>query len=728
LRHAETGLLYASKASALANIECRNLMNAIMKIRSLLPFLAVMWSTCSGASQFYVFPVNEIEGVSLNVAPEKRPLIDARVRALFTEPVQSAILAVFDKEIVRAFPESSVHARQVRDATKGKYQYIESPVCGEGYTTPVERSYAAVIGLTRASWYQVERDGGRVEILVPITLNLQLVKPDLSKVVYTISETLYSPFIFGKEEVGTSAMTSKVADLVIKGVNSQITSLVETLKSNFKPKDIPINLVGREQGVLITDQGFEVGFKPDEELQGTSQKNGGQALFRVVSVDSGYAALKLIHGSADKGDSFVFTFESSADDSRKPRVMPVVNMRPEGQSASIVADLFSKNIGFKASFQLAPVDVNFSDTMVTIRRAASCVPWNKYPSTEQVFESRHDNPNYFLKFNIAKSPIVRQSGLGAVKTMDSFMTSVTAQVVDKSGNVIFSEIGTDRYNLEKTAGQGLSIGSAEEISVKNATATLANRFIENVRFENGNFKVSSVDKASFTVDALSVPSGTDVAYEILRPLGTKVNGKSTFLRIAVDKGGQEPASSSNRTTFSYSKVELAPDTGDLVRVLNMPRPGQSRISECVTNFRGATSIAADYLNPLIRHASYRSSKFQPGLVETNFFDDANALLRAGFFKLQLTAPAATDQCMKSGYSVVPQPEKCEGDICSAKSLVAITLILEKAGTRVANYVQAETVSFEGFSKSESQTFVGFKAYESVLKNLQKLTDSSNITK
>ncbi len=349
-------MLYALKASALANIECRNLMNAIMKIRSLLTFLAVIWSTCSSASQFYVFPVNEIEGVSLSVAPEKRPLIDARVRALFTEPVQSAILAAFDKEIVRAFPESSVHARQVRDATKGKYQYIEAPVCGEGYTTPVERSYAAVIGLTRASWYQVERDGGRVEILVPITLNIQLVKPDLSKVVYSVSETLYSPFIFGKEEVGTSAMVSKVADLVIKGVNSQITSLVETLKSNFKPKDIPINLVGREQGVLITDQGFEVGFKLDDELQGTNQKSGAQALFRVVSVDSGYAALKLIDGSADKGDSFVFTFETSADDSRKPRVMPVVNMRQDGQSASIVADLFSKNIGFKASFQLAPVD------------------------------------------------------------------------------------------------------------------------------------------------------------------------------------------------------------------------------------------------------------------------------------------------------------------------------------------------------------------------------------
>ena len=699
-----------------------------MKSKSLLLLAALAWSNWCSASQFYVFPVNELDGVSLKVTPESRPMIDKRVRSIFSPEVQASILSTFDKELVGAFPESSVHARQVTGVKKGQYKYIESPTCKDGFTAPIKSSYAAVIGLTRASWYEVERDGGRVEILIPITLNIQLIKPDLSKVVYTVNETLYSPFLFSKDELGTPGMSAKISDVVVRGLNSQIVSLIDTLKKNFRPKDIPINIVGQEQGVLVVDQGFEVGFRADDELQGSNAKSGNTALFRVVNVDSGYAILKLLEGTASKGDSFVFTFESAADDSRKPRVMPITNTRPEGQVNAVISEIFSKNLGFKASFQLAPVDVNFSETMSTIRFAASCVPWDNYPSTKQIFESRHDNPDFFLKFNLSKSPTARQSGLGAVKTSDSFITSVTAQLIDKGGNVIFSEIGTDRYNLEKTSGQGLSMASAQEISIKNATSTLASRFIENVKFENGNFKISSIEKNSFNADGLILSNGVEPSYEILRPLSTQINGKPVFMRVAVDKGSANPTPSLNGTSLSYSKIETTPASGDLLRIMNMPRPGQIRISECVGNYKSAASIGADYLTSLVKHAAYKSARFQPGLIDSEFYADANTLLSAGFFRLQLVTPAATEQCIKTGYSIVPTPEVCQENTCSTKSLFATTLILEKAGTRVGNYVQAETVTFEGFSKSETANFVGFKAYESVLKNLSKLTESSNVIK
>ena len=63
-------------------------------------FIAV--STHSTASQFYVFPVKELEGVSDKVAPEKRPLIDKRVRELFTSQVQAEILDNFAKKVESA--------------------------------------------------------------------------------------------------------------------------------------------------------------------------------------------------------------------------------------------------------------------------------------------------------------------------------------------------------------------------------------------------------------------------------------------------------------------------------------------------------------------------------------------------------------------------------------------------------------------------------------------------
>lgn len=37
------------------------------------------------------------------------------------------------------------------------------------------------------------------------------------------------------------------------------------------------------------------------------------------------------------------------------------------------ADSFAKDIGFKASFQLSPVDDNFTQTKELVTRAANCV-------------------------------------------------------------------------------------------------------------------------------------------------------------------------------------------------------------------------------------------------------------------------------------------------------------------------------------------------------------------
>lgn len=695
-----------------------------MKIALATVFMTLIWSHGSSASQFYIFPVHELDGISKST----QSIFDDQVKAIFTAQTQNDLLGIFEKEIVAAFPGSGVSANQVRDTLAGDYKYIDAPGCGEGFTAPLQQSYAAVVGVTRGAWYQVDRDGGRVEILIPITLNIQLIKPDLSKVVYAASETLYSSFMFSKAELGTSQTSATISARVKEGLDKQIRDLVTTLKENFKPKDVSVNVVGQEQGVLIVDQGFEVGFKLEDELQAANVKSGKSALFRVISVDSGYAVLKLVEGNASKGDAFIFTFESPSDDSRKPRVLPLTISIADANDTADIASNFSKALGSKSGFQLVPVDQNFSSTMDAIRRNASCASWTKYPSTQQVLESRNDSPDFFLTFHISKSPVKRQSGFDSLKTVETFLTSVTAQIVDKRGAVVFSEIGTDHYALEKTNGEGLSMLNAEEISQKNATLELAARFIKNVKFENGNFKISSVDKDKFNVEGLSLDSNIEPSYEILRPLSAKVNGKPTYMRVAVDQGGNGPVAAGKGTVISYSKIEMSPVGGDILRMMNMPRPGQERILECETNFKGKASITAEYLRSLVKHASYKSAKFQPVLSDQSFYDTANDLLKNGFFKLRIAPKRFNGKCLKSGYTVEPQPEACRDDKCSTKGLVAATLIVEENGERIANYVQGETVDMQGFAKRETDNFVGFSAYESVLNGMPKLTAFSDSKK
>ena len=82
-----------------------------------------------------------------------------------------------------AYAGSIVHVKQVRDSFKGPVVFDDNDNlnCGDSSTVPLEQTYAAVIGISRASFYKVER-GLNTEILIPITLNLQIIKVDKAKI------------------------------------------------------------------------------------------------------------------------------------------------------------------------------------------------------------------------------------------------------------------------------------------------------------------------------------------------------------------------------------------------------------------------------------------------------------------------------------------------------------------------------------------------------------------
>lgn len=677
------------------------------------------------ASQFYVFPVKEIEGTSQKGDGKIRPLIDRRATAFLTPAAQQDVLQHFVKKLASSYPESVVGPRQVRDVIRGKYIYTDddSLACGSGFVAPLRQSYAVVIGLTRASYYEIPRIGDRTEVLIPITLNIQLVKPDSAKVVASSSDTLYSTFVFSRGEVDGASAKAKVTELVTKGIKAQIDLLIADIKKNFNPKEATVKLVDRSEGVFIADKGFEIGFKDGDEPSAISKKDGKEVIFRVVSADSGYAVLKPLAGSPQTGDEFTFLFESPADDSRKPKLLPLTSSREGRLWSYAVSDILVKDIGFKAPFQLSPVDANFRDTMDSITRQANCVPWDKFPSSKTIADSRVDHPKFLLKLDYARSPVATLSGIGGVKSTESFTSVITAQVTDLEGNVLFTDATVDNYKLERTAGQGISQINAFEISMKNATTALSKKLISSLTLEASEFKISEVGKDKFVVDGLQLPEGaSNVTYEVIRPLDVKVGGKAAFMRLQLGDGQERPKSDGANAIISYSKLEDEPRRGDLVRVRSMPRKGQQPLAECKDFYRASGTLGADYLLPFVRHAAYLSPRHRLTITEPTFYQDANELFESGFFKYRVKTPETPDVCLKPGYLVKVESTKCSSEGCELKMLSAITLIHEKAGSRIANYVHAEKISLEGFAEKEQANFVGHKALETVSRSFSKLSE------
>jgi hypothetical protein len=181
-----------------------------------------------------------------------------------------AIIRRFEAAVRRTFPQSTVHASQIGATASGSSpQYIaDGPRCNSAFMAPVASSYAMVLSVTRASEYRNER-AGQVDIQIPITLTLQIIKPDRGRVAYTLSDTLYSPFILSKQEADQPATTALIRRKVIENLMGQVDYLVAEAGKAFNPKSSVVKVIGKSGKYLVLDGGYEIGFNKGDEPSAT---------------------------------------------------------------------------------------------------------------------------------------------------------------------------------------------------------------------------------------------------------------------------------------------------------------------------------------------------------------------------------------------------------------------------------------------------------------------------
>ncbi|TFW01527.1 hypothetical protein E4K72_14210 [Oxalobacteraceae bacterium OM1] len=692
-----------------------------MRLRAILAaFGGLLAAGSAAAGQFYLFPVKEIEGLVPAAAGHVRPLVDERlVNKLFRDAAgqqaQRSLVEHFVSALNNAYPNSTIHPRQVYDVNLGsghKFLNDDQLACKQTPSYNVADTYGVVIGITRASVYEVAR-GGSVEVLVPVTLNLQFIKPNLAKTVYTISETLYSPFRFSRAEYESGSVDGVIRDVLVKNIKTQVSSLVASARAAFNPQDVAVKLVDRDGKFLVADKGFEAGFAKGEQVEARDGA-GKVSIFDVLYADNGYAVLKTAAGSAGVGDTLQFVFDRPADDSRKPRLMPVVSSRPEDAWSSAISDIFSKDIGFQASFHLSPVDVNFTQTKELITRAANCVTWQKIPAMAEASGERKDPPNFFIRFTPAMSPVANLSGKGGTRSAEIFHTLVTAQIVDTFGRVVFSEIGDNDYTIERTNGEGLALAQAREVSLKNAAQKLARNVVANVRFEPKEYRIARVTGDRLWIEGLNgVTSGEKLAIDVLHPLSAKAGGKPVVLDLDVGPGAGDSVVESGLVGLPYSVTNPAlpkPERGDVVRVYANSPPGLTKVADCrEPAYIGQNNLLeVDYLAPIVRHALYRSARYASYIGDPAFYADANGLLRQGLFDLQVEAPQI-DLCSQPGYAIREEATTCDaGDSCKAAAVMGIVARFKKGQEIQKTVTSGLRTEFTGFPSAGKRSYIGYK--------------------
>jgi len=672
------------------------------------------------AADYYLFPIKEIEGLSTRGDANYRPLVDRKVLEYLPADNQKKILEQFEKSLYDAYPNATVSQKQVGNVVKGKYLYLPQANCGSEFTAPIKSSYAVTLGVTRASEYIVEK-GNNLEILIPITLNIQVIKPDLAKIIYTTSSTQYSPFVMTKNEYGSPSGKELIKNSLTINMAKQLKELISLTQANFNPKDTKVKILRKIENFYVVDKGFETGFKVGDEPESYLTKDPSQvAVFSVMSVSKDYSILKLQSDQkiqVKEGDDFNFLFEGTADDSQKPKLMPVINLDKNLIWSSSAVDLFQKNIGFNAPFQITPVDINFTDTMSHIMIQANCVKWDNYPNAKPIQGSRANAPNYFLRFEYGESPVFTQRGSGGTRTSESFGVAVTAQVVSTDGTVLFSELGKNNYVLDKVDNIGLHIRNAKEIAFKNAVNDLTNNFLKNVKLEHKEFTITEVKGNKLIIDGLKIPDEQDLIFEVFHRLGANnLFSKPVLMKILIDKSNELPRMLDGKTILTYAAISpgYPPiEAGDIIRVAVMPKDNLPELSYCGEVVQSPGSLNGDFMLPLINYVAHKSSKYIVSISNSDFYADANKQLEQGFFKYRIPDFIPTSYCYKPAYALKKLENNCESGKCSAKMISALGLkIAQKINVADSkDTVFAEQITISGFEEPQLDNLISFKGFD-----------------
>ncbi len=691
-------------------------------------------------NQFFIFPLKEIEGLGEKNSAEVRPLVDEQAVSFIKgnqSDVQTDVLNHFTNELNQAYAGSIVHIKQVRNYLKGPVTFVDNDqlTCGESPVVPFENSYAAVIGISRASFTKVHR-GLATEVIIPITLNLQIIKVDKAKILFSSSNTTITPFKFGDNELDSPAYVKTIKETLAKNLKDQVTTLVKEAKLNFSPKLTPVKIVGKEGDFYIADKGFEVGFvERDQPI--AKDSNGKDVWFKVITAADGYSVLEVQQGGEAKvGQSYQFMFEAKADDSSKPRVMPVVSYSVKNKEMTSinngVIDLFSKSIGYKAPFQIAPIDVNFEQTMDNIKNGAQCFKdWDKYPLTNPSKNSRDDYPQFILNVDAGETAVFTAKADGGIKENNTFATVVQASVSDLGGVVYGSAIGSYKYEINKQAGMGLSVEDARKVAYKNATESMAADFLKNINFDPKVFRIKAVGSNTLLVENFPIEAGSGVKASVIRKLSIKVNKKDVVIKLPlVVDGSANKKGTDVEVPFEMKDFgkDAKPKVGDSLVVYALPKGNAVNVAMCEGEFLGKNNaISTSTARPILKNLIYNSPKYQVNNSSSELANDVNFLLDAGHFKKngQMQPKLNSQACLQTGYLVREDKANCAGDTCNAAASTALLVRLVESGQSKKDYIVARKTELKNFVAAEKDNLYSVNAYDQFLSSVPELSKKLN---
>ena len=589
------------------------------------------------------------------------------------------------------------------------------------------RTYIASLEVLRASEYIVKKDS-TAEIFLPVTLSLKLTNVLSGEVIYSDSATLSQPIQVLTTEIDATTTKAAIKQKFQSTLLTLTKQVTEELKAKLKVSETETQVVDRWKSYLVLDKGFKQGIAAQDELSSTEGD-----LIRVVHADSDYAvAVPILMQGNSKRFSKVSTNTRQA--MNKPKALVVNVLTYQGESKDLIEQIFSDAVGEQASFTLTPVNKRYSAMAQSVSEQTALA------QSEDL--NQRELPEFFIRINVI--PVIAyQQQIGKMTQQQVLHSEVFAEMIDRSGRVIYSAHATDDIEDVISEGMGFSLEARKEVVLKNALLKLGQQFQKGIQFTRSDLKVSSASGHNITIDDAGERLSTGMKVHVYH--SDKAAGRNilipTWEATVLERQGARVTAQLDFPVNSSDRMPVR--SGDRILLDSSAPVGDSKQSRVLCPSLPTEQVGEipfDGFGPLIYHAFASQSK-RPfyatgsGFKEQILLKDSVVAMteNAGFKKdMKVNFYIPRDKCLQPVLKIEVKQDsiKCNADKsnCDATLVMASgARIFNQKSEKIGAYGLQQEIALKGIDyqhRHEMYNIQMFEALPKILNQIVQKADSS----
>lgn len=642
--------------------------------RWLLALAFLVPLTTIGAQEAKVFPVR---GFFYDAS------VDSKLDPLFRQHIQSQSAAELSAQIHGALNHAfGARIGKLNQSTAGN-------------------TFAVSFHVTRANSFTVDKGNGNSDVVATITGGIYFTNVISGEILTTLSRTVISRGV----AANSTDLGAERRQLFQQALDTLIKDLVQEAPKQFQPVAIEARLTDRSGELLVLDVGYRQGL-----AAGDSVEDSADNLIQVVYAAENYAVAKpVLASNLNLGAIFQKFSAHAASGQDRPRVAVMVEKLPEGYGKDYVARLFSELLGDAAPLSVVQINTGFTQLLQTVREQDGVEL-----STTQSAGRRP--PSLIVRVRIPDTVYYEAGTNLDFEKVRRYETRAFADVIDNSGRIIFSAVGTDVIQDKIVRGIGAGFEERREVSMKNALTDLSKKLAQIGELKRDRADIVTSNGSIYQVNSQGRVYGQHQPGVILRKAKARI-GKETkdvllpTVEASVDVyTGQSPTTLKQGLPIDASHDKVA--VGDLFEVQRLGTPALSAATFAVC---GPSETLGNTRTPaLMEVTGLLLGKKMPGMF---YAPDAPQLteevigLRSGFSSSFPWNLPSVSYCIQPVERVNVGAETCTQQ-CERPIVSRYTLRV-KRGEEILN-----RVTFESQFKS-----TGYYANSTTAQNINRLIDA-----